>query len=58
MTGVQTCALPISIEWAEKIGVQQVVAVLEAIHSDVREERYRIAPLLRQLATGNKWWQG
>ena len=46
------------IEWAEKIGVQQVVAVREAIHSDVGEERYRIAPLLRQLATGNKWWQG
>jgi 3-hydroxybutyryl-CoA dehydrogenase len=44
------------IEWADRIGMPQVLAVLEAIHRDLGEERYRIAPLLRQLATGTKWW--
>ena len=44
------------VEWAEKIEIHQVFHVLEALHTDLREERYRIAPLLRQLATGNQWW--
>ncbi|MBI3005503.1 MAG: 3-hydroxybutyryl-CoA dehydrogenase [Ignavibacteriales bacterium] len=38
------------IEWADKIGIRQVYAVLSAVQSDLHEDRYRIAPLLKQLA--------
>ncbi|HLF19652.1 MAG TPA: 3-hydroxyacyl-CoA dehydrogenase family protein, partial [Bacteroidota bacterium] len=38
------------IEWAEKIGINQVYAVLLALQCDLGEDRYRVAPLLRQLA--------
>lgn len=34
-------------EWAEAIGPQRVVAILDALHSYLGEERYRVAPLLR-----------
>ena len=44
------------IEWADKIGFQQVFAALNALHADLGEERYRIAPLLRQMTLGKKWW--
>jgi 3-hydroxybutyryl-CoA dehydrogenase len=37
------------IEWAGKIGIVQVVSVLRALHSDLGEERYRIAPLLQMM---------
>jgi 3-hydroxybutyryl-CoA dehydrogenase len=37
-------------EWAEQIGLQQVYAVLTAIHTDLQEERYRVSPLLKQMA--------
>jgi 3-hydroxybutyryl-CoA dehydrogenase len=36
-------------EWAEKIGLKQVYAVLDALHTDLQEERYRVAPLLKQM---------
>ncbi len=38
------------IEWAKTITFKQVCSVLDALHSNLGEERYRIAPLLRQLA--------
>ncbi len=44
------------IEWADRIGIRQVVAVLDALRADLGEERYRVSPLLRQLAAGTKWW--
>jgi len=44
------------IEWADRLGIQQVFAILQALHQDLGEERYRIAPLLRQMATGKQWW--
>ncbi len=44
------------VEWGDRMGFKHVVSVLEAIHEETAEERYRIAPLLRQLATGAKWW--
>ena len=44
------------IEWADKIGIPEVISVLEALYGDLKEERYRIAPLLRQLGTGKAWW--
>jgi 3-hydroxybutyryl-CoA dehydrogenase len=36
------------VEWAEKIGIKHVFAVLSAMYSHFGEERYRIAPALRQ----------
>lgn len=38
------------IEWAAQLGIDNVVSVLDALHADSHEERYRAAPLLRQLA--------
>ncbi len=44
------------IEWGEKLGFDQVVAILDALQRDVGGDRYRVAPLLRQLAvTGIGW---
>ncbi|MDE3070372.1 MAG: 3-hydroxyacyl-CoA dehydrogenase [Acidobacteriota bacterium] len=37
------------LEWADKIGLDHVLAVLEALCREYREERYRPAPRLRQL---------
>ena len=45
------------IEWADRIGLQQVYAVLEALHGDLAEDRYRISPLLKQMAVGGTWWR-
>ena len=44
------------IEWADKIGVKNICAVIEALQRDLREERYRTAPLLRMMAAGKQWW--
>ncbi len=44
-------------EWANAIGFDHVFAVLYAIHNDLGEERYRIAPLLRKMASGKRWWK-
>jgi 3-hydroxybutyryl-CoA dehydrogenase len=38
------------VEWAQRIGWQQVLAVLDALHGFFGEDRYRAAPLLRRLA--------
>ena len=45
------------IEWADKLGMQQVYAVLSALHRDLGEDRYRISPLLRQMALSGTWWK-
>jgi 3-hydroxybutyryl-CoA dehydrogenase len=37
-------------EWAEAIGPARVVSVLDALRSELGEERYRVAPLLRRAA--------
>ena len=39
------------IEWAGKIGIGQVVSVIRALHGELGEERYRLAPLLQMMAT-------
>ncbi|MGH2567778.1 MAG: 3-hydroxyacyl-CoA dehydrogenase family protein [Bacteroidota bacterium] len=45
------------IEWAQKIGFQQVYAVLNALENDLHEERYRASPLLKVLAQTGEWWK-
>ncbi len=37
-------------EWAEAIGPSRVVACLDALHAELGEERYRVAPALRRAA--------
>jgi 3-hydroxybutyryl-CoA dehydrogenase len=39
------------VAWSEAIGLDHVLAVLDALWEDRREERYRAAPLLRRAAT-------
>ena len=36
------------VAWSEAIGLEHVVAVLDALWAERREERYRAAPLLRR----------
>ncbi len=36
--------------WADRMGIDHVLAVLDALADEYREERYRAAPLLRRLA--------
>jgi 3-hydroxybutyryl-CoA dehydrogenase len=38
------------VEWAERIGYAQVLAVMNALHKYFGEDRYRAAPLLQQKA--------
>jgi len=45
------------IEWGERIGFKQVYAVLDALHTDLGEERYRICPLLKEIAAAGKFWR-
>ncbi len=45
------------IEWADRIGFKNVYAVLSALEDDMREDRYRVAPLLKQMAEGGDWWK-
>jgi 3-hydroxybutyryl-CoA dehydrogenase len=45
------------IEWADKLGMRQVYAVLSALHRDLGEDRYRISPLLRQMALSETLWK-
>jgi 3-hydroxybutyryl-CoA dehydrogenase len=35
-------------EWCEKIGVIQVYELLDVVYNDTKDERYKIAPLLKQ----------
>lgn len=45
------------IEWADRIGIDHVVAVLSALHRETGEERTRVAPLLAQMAASGSWWR-
>jgi 3-hydroxybutyryl-CoA dehydrogenase len=41
------------LSWADEIGLDHVLSVLDALYDERREERYRVAPALRRLA-----WSG
>ncbi len=45
------------VAWAERFGLRQVIAVLEALQREYGVDRYRIAPLLRQMAYAGEWWK-
>lgn len=34
-------------EWADKMGIRQVIETLEAMYDDTHDERYRICPLMK-----------
>lgn len=42
------------IEWGKQIGFRRVVGVLEHLHAEYGEERYRVAPLLRRWARSDQ----
>jgi 3-hydroxybutyryl-CoA dehydrogenase len=37
------------LEWADEIELDHVLAVLDALHEELREERYRVSPLIRRM---------
>ncbi|MGH2997033.1 MAG: 3-hydroxyacyl-CoA dehydrogenase family protein, partial [Gaiellaceae bacterium] len=37
------------LEWGEEIGLDRVLAILDALRGELGEERYRAAPLLRRM---------
>jgi 3-hydroxybutyryl-CoA dehydrogenase len=37
------------LEWGDAIGLDHVLCVLDALHDELGEERYRAAPLLRRM---------
>jgi 3-hydroxybutyryl-CoA dehydrogenase len=45
------------VEWAEALGIRQLYSVLAALENDLKEDRYRISPLLRQMALSGEWWK-
>ena len=44
------------VEWGDTIGFGEIESLLNALYEDLHEERYRAAPLLKQLAVGRRWW--
>lgn len=42
------------LAWADRIGLDHVLSILDALSDELREERYRAAPLLRQLVLGGR----
>ena len=38
------------LAWADEIGLDHVIAVLDGLHHELGEERYRVAPTLRRLS--------
>ncbi len=42
------------LEWADQIGVGQVVATLQGVHAEQGEDRYRPAPLLLRMRLANE----
>jgi 3-hydroxybutyryl-CoA dehydrogenase len=43
--------------WADQIGIDEVVAVLEGLRFELGEERYRVAPELRRAALSGRYGQ-
>jgi 3-hydroxybutyryl-CoA dehydrogenase len=42
------------LSWADQIGLDHVVAVLDGLYEELGEERYRVAPMLRRLVLAGR----
>jgi 3-hydroxybutyryl-CoA dehydrogenase len=42
------------VEWGKKAGFSNVLMLLNALQADLQEERYRVAPLLKQLGSSER----
>jgi 3-hydroxybutyryl-CoA dehydrogenase len=42
------------LDWADEIGLDHVLAVLDGLYEELREDRYRAAPLLRSLGMSGR----
>jgi 3-hydroxybutyryl-CoA dehydrogenase len=45
------------LAWADQIGLDHVVSVLDGLYDELREERYRVAPALRRLVLSGRLGQ-
>ncbi|WP_400162528.1 3-hydroxyacyl-CoA dehydrogenase family protein [Brevibacillus sp. TJ4] len=43
------------LEWADRIGLDEIYAISRGLHRDFAEERYRTAPLLRKLVLAKRF---
>ncbi|QRG67087.1 3-hydroxyacyl-CoA dehydrogenase family protein [Brevibacillus choshinensis] len=43
------------LEWADRIGLDEIYAISRGLQRDLAEERYRTAPLLRKLALAKRY---
>jgi 3-hydroxybutyryl-CoA dehydrogenase len=37
------------LQWADEIGIDQIVDYLDSMYDEYREDRYRCSPLLRRM---------
>lgn len=42
------------LEWANEIGIEKVVSTLNKLYDKYHEDRYRVSPILKEIATAHK----
>ena len=45
------------VAWSRALGLSHVIGLIDALHRELGEERYRVAPLLRRLLALGATWQ-
>ncbi|MGA8942456.1 MAG: 3-hydroxyacyl-CoA dehydrogenase family protein [Thermoactinomyces sp.] len=43
------------LEWADEVGIDQIVAILTGLHRELGDDRYRPVPLLRKMVYAGYW---